>query len=239
MSLVKERQELEDEFASLFEEVPVPLAYGASAFSHPSWPVLPAEDPKRAHMIRWGLIPHWADSREKAKKLRNMTANARLETAWKLPSFRASIGPRRCLVVADGFYEPHRYGNASYPFFIYRRDRRPFALGGLYDRWRDPVEGIRYATFSVITVPAAGVVEKVHNEKLRMPALIPPEAYQVWLDPAAGRKQIEDAARSFAVEDLCAHPVGPMLYQKGRKEGGAWLQELYQYGIPAVDYLLS
>ncbi len=239
MSLVKEVWELEEEFAALFEQLSLANSYGSSGFTHPSWPVIPSEDPNHARMVRWGLIPFWTRTREEASKLRNMTLNARLETAWKLPSFRSSIGGRRCLVPVDGYYEPHRHEGKSYPFYIYRKDRRPFALGGIYDRWKDPDTGRSFATFSILTVTAAGIAEKIHNHKLRMPAMIPREAYSAWLDPDLAREEVQETALGYPLEELQAHPVGPMLYAHGDKEDRKSLQEPWEYNIPAVDQLVS
>lgn len=238
MSLVKERQELEEEFSALFEELSLTAAYGVSGFSHPLWPIIPSEDPRTVRRANWGLIPFWVKTREEAAKIRNMTLNARLETAWKLPSFRSSVGPRRCLAVVDGFFEPHRYGGKSYPFFIYRRDRRPFALGGLYDRWKDPATGRQHASFSVLTVPARGLLERIHNEKLRMPAVIPGGQYQQWLDARLEKDHVESIAASASMDEFTAHPVGPMIYSRKQEGDPSLLQKQWKYGIFSVDELI-
>ncbi len=239
MSLVQEAHELEAEFKALFEELPLRYAYGTSGFTHPSWPVIPAEDSERAHMLRWGLIPFWVKDRTQADGLRKKTLNARMETAWRLPSFRAAMPSRRCIVAADGFYEPHRYEGKSYPFYVCRRDRRPFGIGGLYDRWRDPVSGRTFAAFSVLTLPAEGILARVHNGKRRMPALIPQHAYRRWLDRDLAAGEVADIPREFPLDELTAHPVGPQLYARSGRTEGEYLRKPHQYGLPAIDELIS
>ncbi|MEA2155094.1 MAG: hypothetical protein QOE11_1234 [Solirubrobacteraceae bacterium] len=127
-------------------------------------------------LLRWGLVPHWAtDPREIGVK----TINARAETVAERPAYRDAFARRRCLIVADGFYE----WASGTPHWITREDGAPFAFAGLWASWRprtgDPVEPLR--TCSIVTTAATGPIVDLHD---RMPVILPREAEGAWLDPA-------------------------------------------------------
>jgi len=123
-------------------------------------------------------VPPWADD----PAIGNRLINARAETAAAKPSFRAALRRRRCLVPADGFYEWKREAGGKQPYLIRFEDGRPFALGGLWETWRNPSgEGIE--SFTILTTEPNEVVAPLHD---RMPVIVPPEAFALWLDPAVG-----------------------------------------------------
>ncbi len=238
MSLVRERWELEEEFSALFEEIEGYSAYQASGFTHPAWPVMPAGDSSRVLTARWGLVPFWAKTPEDARTIRTKTLNSRSETSHQLPSFRSLVNTRRCIIPVDGFFEPHRYEGKSYPFYIRRKDGRPFALAGLWDA--NP--GLETSTFTVLTLPATGIIADIHNEKLRMPLLLPGELYARWADPGVTWGEAKAQAWEAAVRmtgELTAHPVGPLLYSRGTDTNIPEVRAPYKYGISAVDHLIA
>jgi putative SOS response-associated peptidase YedK len=124
--------------------------------------------------LRWGLVPAWAKDPAIGARL----INARAETAAEKPAFRAAMRARRCLVVADGFYEWQRSGGAKQPYLFQLRDGRPFAFAGLWETWRRPDEE-PLETCTLLTTAANDLVRPIHE---RMPAILPPTAYQAWLD---------------------------------------------------------
>ena len=125
--------------------------------------------------MRWGLIPSWA----KDPSVGNRIINARAETLAAKPAFRLALRKRRCLVVADGFYEWQRVGTAKQPVRIVLRNRQPFGFAGLWDTWANP-DGEEIQSCTVITTEANELLKSVHN---RMPVILPPEAEDIWLDP--------------------------------------------------------
>jgi putative SOS response-associated peptidase YedK len=140
-------------------------------------------------LLRWGLVPYWA----KEAGIGNKMINARAESVAEKPAYRHSFRKKRCLVVADGFYEWKREGKAKQPYLIRRRDRRPIAFGGLWSSWRDPQalpeEGRRVEpleTFTILTTGANDLVRTLHD---RMPVVVEPADFALWLDPA-----VEDPA---------------------------------------------
>ena len=126
---------------------------------------------------RWGLVPSWA----KDPKIGSRMINARAETLGEKPSFRAALIRRRCLVIADGFYEWKQEGKARIPFYVRLRSGEPFAFAGLWEEWQAP-DGAPLRTSTIITVAPNDLMAKIHN---RMPAILGKEARDAWMDPAA------------------------------------------------------
>jgi putative SOS response-associated peptidase YedK len=125
--------------------------------------------------MQWGLIPHWA----KDEKIANKLINARSETIAEKPSFRNSFKKFRCLIIADGFYEWQSSGARKKPFFIRMKDEKPFGMAGLYDQWISP-EGKTVVTCTIVTTEANDIMKPIHH---RMPVIIDPENYDLWLNP--------------------------------------------------------
>ncbi|MDR1340417.1 MAG: SOS response-associated peptidase [Prevotellaceae bacterium] len=133
---------------------------------------------------KWGLIPFWVRDVEKVESIRNMTANAKAETAFELSSFREAIKKRRCLIPSTGYFEYHHEGKEAIPYRIFLRDTEIFSLAGMYEEWRHPETKETIRTFSVLTVPANELCALIHNggrNPGRMPAILPPENEKTWL----------------------------------------------------------
>ncbi len=128
----------------------------------------------RLRVMRWGLVPSWLkDSKGGFKAI-----NARAETLAQKPMFKGLLGSKRCLVLADGFYEWRNTSSGKQPIRYVLKDRAPFAFAGLWDRWRD-AEGHELNTFTIVTTRANELIEPVHD---RMPVMLNPEHEQAWLD---------------------------------------------------------
>ncbi|HVL30764.1 MAG TPA: SOS response-associated peptidase [Solirubrobacteraceae bacterium] len=149
-------------------------------------------------LLRWGLVPHWAsDPREVGVS----TINARAETVAARPAFRDAFARRRCLVVADGFYE----WASGTPHWITRADGELFAFAGLWASWRprdaDDVEPLR--SCSIVTTAAAGPVRDLHD---RMPLILAPDAEAAWIDPQTPEPALHELLAAPTTE-LVARPV--------------------------------
>jgi putative SOS response-associated peptidase YedK len=164
--------------------------------------VVRGPDGLRAGHLRWGLVPWWAPDPKGGGRL----INARSETVATRPSFRDAFRARRCWVLADGFYEWARGpDNRKQPYHIRRPDGRPFAMAGLWDRWRRGDEEIVSCT--ILTTTPSAVVAPLHD---RMPVLLPPEERELWLDPAADPAALLALLRPDA-GPLEAYPVAPLV----------------------------
>ena len=127
--------------------------------------------------MRWGLIPHWA----KDPGIGSRMINARAETVAEKPAFRDALRRRRCLVLADGFFEWQRTDRAKRPMRIVMRSGEPFAFAGLWSVWKDP-NGNRVPSCAIITTEANGLLRPIHD---RMPVILARDAEEFWLDGGA------------------------------------------------------
>ena len=128
----------------------------------------------RAGLLRWGLIPSWA----KDADIGNRMINARSETIAEKPSFRRALQKRRCLILADGFYEWRQEGKKKTPLFISLASREPFAFAGLWETWRPP-DGEPIHSCTIITTTPNSLMEPIHN---RMPVILSRKVEGLWLD---------------------------------------------------------
>ena len=129
----------------------------------------------QAQLMKWGLIPFWA----KDPSIGSRMINARAETVAERPAFRQAFQRRRCLVLADGFYEWMKVGKSKVPMRITLRSGQPFGFAGLWETWKSP-EGALVRSCTIITTTPNEVMEPIHN---RMPVILPREAEGLWLAP--------------------------------------------------------
>ncbi len=150
--------------------------------------------------MRWGLIPAWA----KDPSIGSRMINARAETVGEKPSFKRPLKDRRCLVVANGFYEWQKTGQAKIPMFIRLKSGRPFGFAGLYDVWTSP-EGEAVASCTIITTSANDLMQPIHD---RMPVILPRSQQSTWLDPAIQRAaDVLPLLVPYSAADMEAYPV--------------------------------
>jgi putative SOS response-associated peptidase YedK len=187
-------------------------------FNRPNWPetppwynIAPSQDvpaviqnretaAREYRPFRGGLVPSWA----KDPTIGNRMINARSETAATKPTFRKPLRERRCLILADGFYEWKREGARKQPSCIKLRDGEPFAFAGLWDRWhpkgRQPLE-----TCTILTTTPNELVQPIHD---RMPVILPSSAYSVWLDPTVRDVEpLQALLTPYPAAEMIAYPV--------------------------------
>ena len=136
-------------------------------------------------MLRWGLVPFWA----KDPSIGNRMINARAETVAEKPSYRAAFRHRRCIVLADGFYEWRREGDIKTPHFISLASGEPFALAGLWESWNDKESGESLQTTTLITTAANDFMTPLHH---RMPVILEANTAGEWL--AGSTELLDDVA---------------------------------------------
>lgn len=156
---------------------------------------------RRFVTLRWGLVPHWADD----PSIGNRMINARAESVADKPAFRASFKKKRCLVVADGFYEWQKVaGGKKQPWYFRLESGEPFAFAGLWASWNRGENG-PLETCTLLTTDANGLVKKAHH---RMPVILAPEDVDLWLDPkATDREPLEEILRPYDPSKMIAFPV--------------------------------
>ena len=136
-------------------------------------------------MLRWGLVPFWA----KDPSIGNRMINARAETVAEKPAYRAAYRHRRCIVLADGFYEWRREGDVKTPYFISLASGEPFALAGLWENWHDKDSGDSLQTTTLITTEANEFMTPLHH---RMPVILESNTAGEWL--AGSNELLDDVA---------------------------------------------
>jgi putative SOS response-associated peptidase YedK len=154
--------------------------------------------------IHWGLVPHWARDVSIGSRL----INARAESLTEKTSFREAFKRRRCLIVADGFYEWKDRKGQKQPFFITLPNKESFAFAGLWDIWHDKDKPDKaYRSCTIVTRDTCDCLRIIHN---RMPAVLHPDTYAIWLDP---ENWDTAALQALLVErtltDFTCHPVSP------------------------------
>lgn len=155
---------------------------------------------RRVVAMRWGLVPSWAPDLSMGDRM----INARAETVTEKVSFKRAFNKRRCLVVADGFYEWQKIGDGKRPFYIRLKSQRPFGIAGLYDHWKSP-DGEEVISCALITTKANGLMEPIHE---RMPVIIPKEFEKHWLDASFSDKAfLQNILLPYADELMEAYEV--------------------------------
>jgi putative SOS response-associated peptidase YedK len=183
---------------------------------------------RRMGLMRWGLVPYWADDPGIGNKL----INARSETVATKPAFRDAFAARRCLVLADGFYEWQKTAGGKVPWWIHRPDRRPFAFAGLWERWRPggqraggaegrgsgerTARGDALVTFTILTTEPNARVRALHD---RMPAVLPDRAAEeAWLDPRTAAAELAALLAPAPENFLDAWPVSTAVNRPANDE---------------------
>jgi putative SOS response-associated peptidase YedK len=167
--------------------------------------VLADAESKKAEWMRWGLIPSWA----KDESIGSRLINARSETLLEKPSFRNAFNKRRCLVLADGFYEWQKGAGAkgrSQPYYFKRADGKPFAFAGLWEFWKSP-EGEPVRSCTIITCAANACVAPVHE---RMPVMLSDQALWDWLDNVPAEK-LTGLLKPYPPEAMTRYPVAALV----------------------------
>jgi putative SOS response-associated peptidase YedK len=204
--------------------------YHINGFNHPQLVAFQwSESFLSAHFFRWGLIPRWVNSAEKAAQLAQKTLNARGETIFEKPSFRDAAKHRRIVVPLDGFYEHHHKNGKKIPHFIQAADKRRLMVAAIASEWLNTHSETVY-TFSIVTCEGNDTMAHIHNNpKLkgpRMPLLLDDENLMTWLTaPPSLAQEIIKPNHKIALNYYPVRPLRGKLYLGNCPE----IQQEYQY----------
>ncbi|MEN2768251.1 SOS response-associated peptidase [Ornithinibacillus xuwenensis] len=175
---------------------------------HPSYNIAPGQNvlaiihdgkEKRAGYLRWGLVPSWANDEKIGYKM----INARSESAHEKPSFKGLMSRKRCLIVADSFYEWQRINDQKIPKRIHLKDRKLFAFAGLWDKWQHTYKAL--FTCTILTKEANPFMQEIHH---RMPIILPKDKEDDWIAPSRMEPQEAQAfLEQIDPDDLTAYSV--------------------------------
>ena len=163
--------------------------------------IIPYGNENRLEKFHWGLVPFWADDTSVGSRM----INARAETIATKPSFRNAFRNRRCLILADGFFEWKGKKGHKQPIFITLPDNQPFGFAGLWEIWKKNASDSGYKSCTIITTEASESIREIHH---RMPAVLKPETYLSWLD--SKNKDVDDLTnmlRTGIITEFVSHPV--------------------------------
>ncbi|AFY56398.1 hypothetical protein Riv7116_3958 [Rivularia sp. PCC 7116] len=155
---------------------------------------------RQCQLLRWGLIPSWS----KDSKIGSRMINARAETLAEKPSFRSAFKRRRCLVLADGFYEWKKLADKKQPYYFQLQDKQPFAFAGLWEEWQSP-ENEKINSCTIITTDANELLQPIHN---RMPVILQQPDYEQWLDPHLQKTELlQQLLHPYLSEKMTSYAV--------------------------------
>ncbi len=203
-AVASSKPEIEEGFDCDAGSQELPPRYNVAPTQESIAVVTDANGERKAQMMRWGLVPHWA----KDLSIGARFINARSETAAETAAFRIAFRKRRCLVVATGFYEWLREGKAKTPFYFTLKSKGPFAFAGLWELWRSP-EGKWVRSFAILTTPANSLISPLHD---RMPVILSPETETLWLDPITeDAKTLSKVLVPCPSEEMSSYEASPVV----------------------------
>ena len=157
----------------------------------------------QAEMIKWGLVPSWA----KDPSIGHRMANVRSDTALEKSTFRTAMQKRRCLIPADVFFEWQEVPGQKRrkPYAVAMLEGEPFALGGLWEAWREKDEGAWLITCAILTTEPNELLAPIHD---RMPVIVRAEDYRAWMDPTTPTREVTRVVQSYSSEEMRAWEIG-------------------------------
>ena len=210
-TLIADPNDLREAFPFINIPIPPQPRYNVA----PTQPVavIPNDGKNTLDHYVWGLIPSWA----KEPSIGSRMINARSETLIEKPSFRSAFRRRRCLIPASGFYEwqPSKEQKSKTPMYIQLKSGKPFAFAGLWERWDSP-EGSTILSCTIITTEPNELLASIHN---RMPVILSPQSYPLWLDPGEPPvPALMDLLRPFPADEMRAYPVSKLVNSPGNDQ---------------------
>jgi putative SOS response-associated peptidase YedK len=231
----KKIEKYEKRFGVHYGETPPAPVFHANGFDHLEVPVITHRLPDTIQLFTWGLIPFWVKDLAHAAKIQNSTLNARDNTLFEKSSFREAAKRRRCLVLVDAFYDHHWHNGKSYPFLIRMKDGEPFALGGLWERWKR--EDVERFSVTVITTDPNPMLAYIHNqprasETPRMPYIVPRDLEKVWMEPELPSEDVLGMIGPYPQEEMESFTVGRL---RGKAYAGNVPEIMQPFRYPELD----
>jgi putative SOS response-associated peptidase YedK len=161
--------------------------------------------------------------------MRTNTLNAKSETIFEKPSFRASIGNKRCLLFAKGFYEWRDYEKKKYPYYIHLKNQPVFTFGGIYESWVNKNTGEIINTTSIITTEANPLMAEIHNSKMRMPLILTGENMHKWIDPSISKEETVALMKPYDESLMAAHTISKLITSRTENPNQPNVKEEFAY----------
>ena len=220
-ALRKQKEQIEQK---LFNQIPAkfPKAtaynpyYHLNGFTYGNLQIIKMDEQNSIHNAKWGLVPNWASHNVESFRKKSNTLNARSESIFEKASYKESAESKRCLILADGFFEPHHENGQAIPYFCYQPSKEYpegdlFLFAGLYNELEDNT-----LTATILTTEANDFFAQIHNKKKRMPLILDELYFGDWLDEGVSNQTINEImAIGVTRKEFKAHPINRDLYKKG------------------------
>ena len=203
-------------------DLPEINSYYINAFTNADIAIIPQDNPDKAIKATWGLVPFWGKSDpQKFLSGKQYTNNARGEEMYEKKSYKGEVENHRCIILFDGFYEPHWYDSKQQqPYYCYvpkdndYKEREILPIGGIYSKVDD-----QYYV-SLVTTKANEFFTTVHNKKKRMPLVLDDNLVKEWIEPNQSKSVVDDLVHEgFTSKQFRAHPVGNIYSKSFNKKG--------------------
>lgn len=200
--------------------------FRANGFAHPNLYIIRQEEPDVIVPAKWGLVPPFGINDIDGFYKKYNTLNAKSETVFKSNTYKHSIYDQRCLVLADGFHEPHHQNKISYPFFCHYPDDSIFCFAGLYSSIDEDED---LYTCTILTTAANEQFEYIHNQKKRMPLVLDENYEDDWLEELSELAVKDLMKTAFTTKEIEAYPISRDLYKRGVETNN-------ELAVSKVDY---
>jgi putative SOS response-associated peptidase YedK len=217
--------------------------YHENGFDFLGSPIITAGEPEQFKLFRWGLIPFYMADKAKAMILRVSTLNCISEEMFEKNSFKdAAKNGQRCLIPVTGFYEWRwldEKGKTKIPYFVTVKDQDIMSMAGLYSRWKDKATNEYYYSYTVLTTTANPLMEYVHNNKKRMPVIIPKEYEKDWLNKNLSKDDVLALCQPFNNDRMKAHTVSKLITTKNAETNVEDVLKLHNYEKLGTDEIVN
>lgn len=217
--------------------------YHENGFDYMPSPIITAGAPEEFKLLRWGLIPFFMSDRAKAFALRPSTLNCISEEMYEKRSFQdAAKNGQRCLIPVTGFYEwrwVDEKGKVKIPYFVSFKEQPIISVAGLYSRWKDRSNDEYYYSYTVLTTQANGLMEYVHNNKKRMPVIIPKEYEKDWLNKDLSKDDVLALCQPFKKEAMKANTISKLITTREADTNVDEVLKLHNYEKVGTDEIVS
>jgi len=235
-ALRKKREEIEFKLNNIrpasfeidFEYAPY---FHLNGFTHDNLQIIKMDEQDKIYPASWGLVPNQLNMDIDAFRKEYNTLNAKSEKVFNSRTYSQSAREGRCLILADGFFEPHHQNGVAIPHFCYQPTKEHpegdlFLFAGLYTELDDQL-----FSATILTVDANPFFSEVHNKKKRMPLVLNTDFVEDWLDDGTNEQQLNELmAFGFTKEEFKAHPVSRDLYKKGIDTNKPYIVEPVEKG---------
>lgn len=232
-ALTKEGNQIEEFFQ---KELEIPLEfepyYHQSGFSHPNLQIVKMDEPESIYPASWGFVPSWGMKDIPAFHRKYNTLNTKSETLFEGTSKESALN-KRCLIIADGFFEPYQKNGISIPYFCqipsakFEDGRDLFMFGGIYSEIETDAD---LYSVSILTMEANPFFSEIHNVKKRQPFVIDEELYNEWFDPNLKEKNVLELIKhGFTSKEFNAYPVSRDLYKRTINTNSSEILKEFKY----------